>query len=143
VGIATETPFGAGLGGFTAVVQDSLLTTFGILSPHSWLTWLLGATGLLGTTLFVVLLGLLLKENVTGYLEGEAPICLAVVGQIVAFSIAGVGPSNIFHMEGIWLLFGLQVAVSRMVRTQSDYNEPPNQPRSDRNRSSRYSVLTE
>jgi hypothetical protein len=120
VGIATETPFGAGLGGFTAVVQDSSLTTFGILSPHSWLTWLLGATGLLGTTLFVVLLGLLLKKNVTGYLEGEAPICLAVVGQIVAFSIAGIGPSNIFYMEGIWLLFGLLVAVSRTVQTQPD-----------------------
>ena len=119
VDIAGSTIIGVGLGNFQMAVQQSLINTFGIRSPHNWLTWLLAVTGIPGTVLFLLLLGSLLRQHFINYLENTDPISLAIIGIVISFSIAGTGPSNILHMELIWILLGILAASTRIINVKS------------------------
>lgn len=120
---ASSTIIGTGLGSLHITVQQSTIDTFGFVTPHSWLTWLLAVTGIPGTILFLSLLGSLLRRHLGNYLENGDPISLATIGIIISFGIAGTGPSNIFYMEGIWILFGILATTTRIIRTRDNKYE--------------------
>ena len=115
VNSASSTLLGSGLGGFQDIVQQSSINTFGILTPHSWLTWLLAVTGIPGTFIFLALLGTLLQQNFNRYITSNDPVYLITIGVIISFCISGISPSNVLHMEGIWIIIAVLTTVSRTV----------------------------
>ncbi len=112
--IALETLFGVGVGNFPITVEYLNVPTNDVLSPHSWLTWLLGTTGLFGTGLFLVVYGRVIADLLYDYVVEESPTSLMLFASILSFSLNGLGPSNAFKLQIVWILLGLSLAALRI-----------------------------
>lgn len=112
--IAFETLVGVGVGNFPLTVEYLHIPTNGVLSPHSWFTWLLGTTGLFGTVLFLIVYGRIIADLLYDYVDEGSPTSLMLFASLLSFSLNGLGPSNAFKLQIVWILLGLSLAALRV-----------------------------
>ncbi len=117
--LAFQTIFGAGVGNFTPAVRSLSISTGGIGSPHSWLTWALGTVGIPGTILFLLAYGRILDDLFFEYLNTGNPLIIMLFASLLSFTIGGIGPSNVIRMRILWVFFGLAIASVSLARSRS------------------------
>jgi len=123
VALLFNTVVGSGVGSFpTQWGQISPPPDIGInlhvgANAHNWFVTLIGEYGFVGTMLFLLSYGWTADGLLERYLCYQDPAALGLLGALLSFALAGLGPSNPMIFQVQWIIFGLAAAVVFRVPT--------------------------
>jgi O-antigen ligase len=86
-------------------------------NAHNWFVILIGEYGFVGTVLFLLAYGWTADGLLEQYLRNRDPAALGLLGALLSFVLAGLGPSNPMILQILWIVFGLAIAVKFRVPT--------------------------
>lgn len=106
-----DTVIGSGAGSFpTQWGQLEILPATGA-NAHNWFVTLIGEYGFVGTALFLLAYGWTADGLIQRYIRYRDPAAFGLLGVLLAFAIAGLGPSNSIIFQIQWIIFGLSIAL--------------------------------
>jgi O-antigen ligase len=118
-----DTVVGSGVGSFpTQWGQIAPPPDIGInlhvgANAHNWFVTLIGEYGFVGTVLFLLAYGWTADGLFEQYLQYRDPAAFGLLGALLSFAIAGLGPSNPMTFQIQWIVLGLSIAVMFRVPT--------------------------
>lgn len=123
VSLLFDTVVGSGVGSFpTQWGQIAPPPDIGInlhvgANAHNWFVTLIGEYGFVGTVLFLLAYGWTADGLLEQYLRYRDPAALGLLGALLSFALAGLGPSNPIIFQIQWIVFLLAIAVIFRVPT--------------------------
>ena len=103
-------PVGVGVSNFPFAVSRLAVDTNEILSPHNWMLELVGELGIFGLLIFIFIFGRRVDILTISWLRTSDPLPLTLCLSLVAFLIAGLGPSSsLWGRHTIWIIFGFVI----------------------------------
>jgi O-antigen ligase len=112
-----ETVVGSGVGSFStqwgqiAPPPDIGINLHVGANAHNWFVTLIGEYGFVGTVLFLLAYGWTADGLLEQYLRYQDPASLGLLGALLPFVLAGLGPSNPMVLQIQWIVFGLAIAL--------------------------------
>jgi len=112
-----ETVVGSGVGSFStqwgqiAPPPDIGINLHVGANAHNWFVTLIGEYGFVGTVLFLLAFGWTADGLLEQYLRYRDPASLGLLGALLPFALAGLGPSNPMILQIQWIVFGLAIAL--------------------------------
>jgi hypothetical protein len=86
-------------------------------NAHNWFVTLIGECRFVGTLLFLLSYGWTADGLFEQYLQYRDPAAFGLLGALLSFSLAGLGPSNPMIFQIQWIVLGLSIAVMFRVPT--------------------------
>jgi len=113
VAILIETGgLGAGIGNFPTALEQSEVAPDFAAKAHNWFAALLGECGVLGTLLFLLAYGRTADGLLYRFITHGDAISLGLLGGLLSFGIAGLGPSGPMSFQIQWIIIGLGIAAA-------------------------------
>jgi|GEM_PF-6761186 len=131
VDVGTSRMIGAGIGQSQYAIANTHLVRGEIASPHSWFGAVLAELGFGGLVLLLSIYALVLSGALRA--RSTEAFSVGILGALIGFPIAGLGPSNAFYMPTFWLTLAVGMALEKVrphwgSRTAE---EPVHHPRTD------------
>ncbi|WP_162562597.1 O-antigen ligase family protein [Salinigranum rubrum] len=106
-----NTVVGTGVGNFPIQWSQINIPPAVEANAHNWFVTLISEYGFIGSILFLLAYGKCLDGLLRQYLRYRDPTALALLGSLLSFSLAGLGPSDSMTFQIQWIVLGLAMAV--------------------------------
>jgi hypothetical protein len=124
-----ETVVGSGVGSFPtqwgqiAPPPDLRINLHVGANSHNWFASLIGEYGFVGTVLFLLAYGRTADGLLEQYLRYRDPAALGLLGALLSFAFAGLGPNNPMKFQILWIVLGLSIALLfRVSKTTTEHS---------------------
>lgn len=105
-----NTVIGIGVGNFPIHWSQVHILPSVAANAHNWFVTLIGEYGFIGTVLFLLVYGRTLDGLLNQFLRYRDSAALALLGALLSFALAGLGPSDSMLFQIQWIILGLGMA---------------------------------